>query len=43
MRNRITHGYFAVDLGIVWNVSQTYLPELRAAAERLLEDVEMRD
>lgn len=32
MRNRITHGYFAVDLGIVWNVSKTYLPELRAAA-----------
>lgn len=32
MRNRITHGYFAVDLGIVWNVAKNYLPRLAAAA-----------
>lgn len=36
MRNRITHGYFAVDLGIVWNVSKTYLPELKSAARRIM-------
>ncbi|MFO7858973.1 MAG: DUF86 domain-containing protein [Ectothiorhodospiraceae bacterium] len=29
MRNRITHGYFTIDLDIVWNTMQTALPELR--------------
>lgn len=36
MRNRITHGYFAVDLGIVWNVAENYLPRLSAAAREKL-------
>ncbi|WP_082219686.1 HepT-like ribonuclease domain-containing protein [Massilia sp. NR 4-1] len=31
MRNRITHGYFAVNLDIVWDTVQTALPELLAA------------
>jgi uncharacterized protein with HEPN domain len=29
MRNRLTHGYFSVDLGIVWNTIQNDLPALR--------------
>ncbi len=28
MRNRIAHGYFEVNLDVVWNTVQTALPEL---------------
>jgi uncharacterized protein with HEPN domain len=28
MRNRIAHGYFDIDLGVVWDTVQTALPEL---------------
>lgn len=28
MRNRIAHGYYDIDLGIVWQTVQTALPEL---------------
>ena len=28
MRNRITHGYFDVNLDVVWDTVQTALPEL---------------
>ena len=34
MRNRMAHGYFDVDLGIVWQTVQSSLPTL---AERLTE------
>lgn len=27
LRNQITHGYESVDYGILWNVSQRYIPE----------------
>jgi uncharacterized protein with HEPN domain len=30
MRNALAHGYFQVDLGIVWRTLQTDLPQLRA-------------
>ena len=29
MRNRIAHGYFEIDLEVVWDTVQTALPELR--------------
>ena len=29
MRNRLAHGYFAIDLDVVWETVQTALPELR--------------
>ena len=29
MRNRVSHGYFSVDLDIVWNTIQNDLPELK--------------
>ena len=35
-RNRLTHGYLAVNLDIVWEVVQQNLPELDAAAHRML-------
>jgi uncharacterized protein with HEPN domain len=28
MRNRIAHGYFDVDLDVVWNTVQTAAPDL---------------
>lgn len=30
MRNRIAHGYFDIDLDVVWETVQTALPVLRA-------------
>jgi len=43
MRNRIAHGYFDIDLDVVWETAQTALPQLlrrlpaiRAAAENEL-------
>ena len=28
MRNRVAHGYFDVDLNVVWDTTQTALPDL---------------
>ena len=28
MRNRIAHGYFEIDMGVVWGTVQRALPEL---------------
>ena len=35
MRNRIAHGYFDIDLDVVWNTVQSALPDLR----RMLPDL----
>jgi uncharacterized protein with HEPN domain len=34
MRNRMAHGYFDIDLNIVWDTLQSSLPDL----ERLLQN-----
>ena len=39
IRNRIVHGYFAVDDEVVWNVVTTELAPLRAEAARLRDAV----
>lgn len=36
MRHRIAHGYFAVDVGVVWNTVTTSLAALIPSLERLL-------
>jgi len=36
MRNRISHGYWSVDLDIVWNVVQRDLPDLRVQLQRFV-------
>lgn len=36
MRNRIAHGYFKVDLEIVWRTIQTDLPDLANAVGKLV-------
>lgn len=28
MRNRIAHGYFDIDIGVIWETVQRALPEL---------------
>jgi len=35
MRNRLAHGYFAVNLVTVWNVTQSDLPELRERLKKI--------
>jgi uncharacterized protein with HEPN domain len=37
-RNRIVHDYFGIDLGIVWNIVETYLDELIEWLETLVDD-----
>ena len=33
MRNRVTHGYFDIDLNVVWATTQTALPDLLSQLE----------
>lgn len=40
MRNRIAHGYFDIDLGVVWDTLQNALPALLATLHSLLEALE---
>jgi uncharacterized protein with HEPN domain len=39
MRNLLAHGYFKVELGIVWKTALEDLPELRAKVQALLLEV----
>lgn len=36
MRNRIAHGYFEIDLDVVWDAVQSALPALRAQIPTVL-------
>jgi uncharacterized protein with HEPN domain len=36
-RNRLTHEYLSVDLNIVWNVIENYLPDLEKTIEAMAE------
>lgn len=40
MRHVLVHGYFSVDLGIVWGVVQRDLPVIKAQLQRILADLE---
>jgi uncharacterized protein with HEPN domain len=35
MRNRVTHGYFDIDLNVVWATTQTALPDLLSQLDGL--------
>lgn len=37
MRNRVSHGYFTVDLEIVWKTIENDLPELQQQVQRVYE------
>lgn len=39
MRNALSHGYFKVDLEIVWKTIHTNLPELHTQIKQLLEPI----
>ena len=39
MRNKVIHGYFGVDLQVVWNTVREDLPPLRRAVAKILEGV----
>jgi uncharacterized protein with HEPN domain len=39
MRNRVAHGYFSVDLEIVWKTIRRDLPGLAEQIDRLLNDI----
>jgi len=43
MRNQVSHGYFAVDLEIIWNTLQRDLPELKQQIERLVSTASKND
>lgn len=40
MRNRIAHGYFSIDLGIVWRAATESVPSMVSAARRELRSLE---
>lgn len=40
MRNQLSHGYFAIDLDVVWKVIERDLPALRLQLESTIEDLE---
>jgi uncharacterized protein with HEPN domain len=39
MRNRVAHGYFKVDLDMVWKTIHSDLPELHTQIKQLLEQI----
>ncbi|MBI5436514.1 MAG: DUF86 domain-containing protein [Nitrosomonadales bacterium] len=39
MRNALSHGYFKIDLEIVWKTIHTSLPQLHAQIKQLLEQI----
>ena len=41
IRDRLVHGYFKVDLSIVWTTVTVEFPELRAMLENVLADADM--
>jgi uncharacterized protein with HEPN domain len=43
MRNRIAHGYFEINLDLVWDTVQTALPELLKQLQAVRQDVEDED
>lgn len=40
MRNRIAHGYFEIDLGLVWNSVKLHLPDLVARLPGIRRDAD---
>lgn len=40
IRNRLIHGYFAVDEEIVWDIVVNELPGLRLQIERIVQEIE---
>ena len=43
MRDRLIHGYFGVDLDLVWQVVRQHLPDLAVQIGRILEETGSED
>ena len=43
MRNRMAHGYFDIDLHVVWETTQEWVPELLKQLPALRQDAENED
>jgi len=39
MRNRMAHGYFDIDLNIVWETAQKSLPELFSKIQKIQQSI----
>jgi len=39
MRNIVSHQYFGIDYGIIWDVAVNHLPENRRQVQRLLDEL----
>jgi len=39
MRNRVSHGYFSIDLEIIWNTIQRDIPELEQQVQKALKQL----
>jgi len=40
MRNRVSHGYFDIDLDVVWNTVTRDLPKLQESVTRILSELD---
>ena len=40
MRNRVSHGYFDIDLDVVWNTVTRDLPKLQESVTRILAELD---
>lgn len=40
MRNQLSHGYFAIDLDVIWKVIERDIPELRRELEKAIAELE---
>jgi uncharacterized protein with HEPN domain len=42
IRDRLVHGYFSVDRGIIWKTATEEFPEIRPHIEAILKDIDSR-
>ena len=40
MRDKVIHGYFGVDIKVVWDTVKKRIPELKPLVEKMLEELE---
>lgn len=41
MRNRVSHGYFDIDIDVVWNTVTRDLPKLQESVTRILAELDL--
>ncbi|MEM1588612.1 MAG: HepT-like ribonuclease domain-containing protein [Candidatus Bathyarchaeia archaeon] len=42
MRNKVIHGYFGVDIKVIWDTVKKRIPKLKPMLEKMLKDLEKR-